>query len=145
MPGAKIKVLYVEDHAMVREALSHLINAQPDMRVVASTSSGLEALELFGRYRPDVTLMDLQLPGITGVEAIHRLRELDNQARIVVLTMYRGDEDIFRALNAGAVTYLLKDMVSDDLIRVIREVHEGKKPKLPEVRLRLEERARRPS
>ncbi len=144
MSGSKIKVLYVEDHTMVREALARLIDAQADMKVVAAAASGEEAVELFKRHDPDVTLMDLQLPGISGVEAIHRIRRI-RDARIIVLTMYRGDEDIYRALSAGAVTYLLKDMVSDDLIRVIRDVHAGKRPTSPAVRVGLEERASKPT
>jgi two-component system NarL family response regulator len=134
----EISILYVEDHAIVREAITQFLNLQPDIRVVAVAASGEEALDLFRRHRPDVTVMDLQLPGISGVEAIRALRAEFPEARIVVLTMYQGDEDIHRALEAGAASYLLKDSVSDDLLRVVREVHAGKQPTLPaEVSSRL--------
>lgn len=133
-----ISILYVEDHAIVREAITQFLNLQPDMHVVAVAASGEEALELFRRFRPDVTVMDLQLPGMSGVEAIQALRAEFPDARIIVLTMYQGDEDIHRALEAGAASYLLKDSVSDDLMRVVREVHAGKQPTLPaEVSSRL--------
>jgi len=133
-----ISILYVEDHAIVREAITQFLNLQPDMHVVAVAATGEEALELFRRFRPDVTVMDLQLPGMSGVEAIKALRAEFPDARIIVLTMYQGDEDIHRALEAGAASYLLKDSVSDDLMRVVREVHAGKQPTLPaEVSSRL--------
>ena len=125
-----ISILYVEDHAIVREAITQFLNLQPDMHVVAVAATGEEALELFRRFRPDVTVMDLQLPGMSGVEAIKALRAEFPDARIIVLTMYQGDEDIHRALEAGAASYLLKDSVSDDLMRVVREVHAGKQPML---------------
>ena len=85
-------------------------------------------MALFARERPDVTLMDLQLPTMSGLDAIHSIRREDPGARIIVLTMYQGDEDIHRALSAGATTYLLKDTLSDDLIRIVREVHAGRRP-----------------
>jgi two-component system NarL family response regulator len=115
------------------------------MEVVASAASGEEAVVLFQRYRPDVTLMDLQLCGMSGVEAIRAIRGHDREARIVVLTMYQGDEDIFRAIDAGATTYLLKDTLSDDLVRVVREVHAGQQSLRPEVEARLAERAAGPT
>ena len=116
------------------------------MQVVGSASSGREAIRLFGELRPDITLMDLQLGDMSGVEVIRGIRTLHPAARIVVLTMYQGDEDIFRALEAGAATYLLKDTLSDDLIRVIRDVHAGQRPAVsPEIEARLAERAARPT
>jgi len=115
------------------------------MQVVASAASGEEAVELFQQHRPDVTLMDLQLGAINGVETIRAIRQVDPRARIVVLTMYQGDEDIYRALDAGAMAYLLKDTLSDDLIRVIRDVHAGRQPVDPDVQARLETRASRPT
>ena len=124
----KIRVLCVDDHSIVREGIALIINRQPDMEVVASAASGEESVELFRRFRPDVTLMDLRLQGLSGTDAIVAIRRVDGNARIVVLTMFDGDEDIHRALQAGAATYLLKDTLSDDLIRVVREVHSGKRP-----------------
>src|SRR5437868_312183 len=105
----RIRVLCVDDHRIVREGLSLIIKRQPDMDVVGTAASGEEAILLFGRLAPDVTLMDLQLGKMGGVEAIRAIRHRRPDARIVVLTMYQGDEDIYRALEAGAATYLLKD------------------------------------
>jgi DNA-binding NarL/FixJ family response regulator len=144
MKNSPIRVMCVDDHRIVREGISLIIDRQPDMEVVGSAASGEESVELFQRCRPDVTLMDLQLRSMSGVEAIRAIRRQDEDARIVVLTMYSGDEDIHRALEAGATTYLLKDTLSDDLIRVVREVHEGKQPIGADVEARLAERAGRP-
>lgn len=120
-----VRILCVDDHALIREAIETKINMQPDLQVVATATSGEEAVQRFQQHDPDVTLMDLQLPGMGGLEAIQVIRAHRSDARIVVLTMYQGDEDIYRALQAGATTYLLKDMLSDDLVRVVREVHNG--------------------
>jgi two-component system NarL family response regulator len=141
MQTPKIRVLCVDDHRIVREGIALIISRQPDMEVVASAASGEEAIELFRQHQPDVTLMDLQLGTMGGVEAIRAIRRESPRARIVVLTMYQGDEDIFRALDAGAATYLLKDMLSDDLLRVVREVHSGSQPIRPEVEALLAKRA----
>jgi two-component system NarL family response regulator len=143
-PG-KIRVLCVDDHSIVREGLAFVINQQPDMQVVASAATGEEAVVLHRQLRPDITLMDLRLPGCSGTQAIEALRREDASARVIVLTMYDGDEDIYRALQAGAVTYLLKDTASDELIRVVRDVHSGKRPVLPDVEARLAERSAHPS
>jgi DNA-binding NarL/FixJ family response regulator len=140
-----IRILCVDDHRIVREGIELIIARQPDMQVVASAAGGDESVELFRRHHPDVTLMDLQLGGISGVEAIRVIRREHPEARIVVLTMYQGDEDIFRALQAGATTYLLKDMLSDDLIRVIREVHAGMHPVRADVEAALAGRAAGPT
>lgn len=130
----------------MREGIALIINRQPDMRVVGSASSGEEAIALFRELKPDVTLMDLQLGGMSGVEAIRAIRQESPGARIVVLTMYQGDEDIYRALEAGAGTYLLKDMLSDDLITVIRDVHAGRQPAVsPNIEARLAARAAGPT
>ena len=146
MTDARIQILCVDDHRIVREGLELIIERQPDMAVAASAASGEESIELFRRHLPDVTLMDLQLGAMSGVDAIRAIRREHPDARIVVLTMFQGDEDIFRALQAGAATYLLKDTLSDDLIRVIREVHAGKHPvQQPEVEARLAERAAGPT
>lgn len=120
-----ITVLCVDDHPVVLEGISQKISSQGDMRVVGLATDGRQAVDLFKRQRPDVTLMDLQLPTTSGLQAIRAIRSEDPKARIVVLTMYQGDEDIFRALESGAATYLLKDTLSDDLVRVVREVYAG--------------------
>jgi len=132
-----IRVLCVEDHAVVREGISLIIGMQPDMEVVGAAPTGEAAVSMFRQYRPSVTLMDLQLPGMSGLDAIKEIRAKDPGARIIVLTMYEGDEDIFRALEAGAATYLLKNTLSDDLVRVVREVHEGAHPLSDEIAERL--------
>jgi DNA-binding NarL/FixJ family response regulator len=142
---AKIRVLCVDDHSIVRDGIALIINRQDDMEVVASAASGDEAVALFHRFGPDVTLMDLRLHGLSGTEAIEQIRQVNADARIVVLTMFDGDEDIHRALQAGAATYLLKDTLSDDLIRVVREVHSGKRPVPADVEARLAERLAHPT
>jgi DNA-binding NarL/FixJ family response regulator len=132
-----IRVLCVDDHEVVREGIALKLNLQQDMQVVASAATGEQAVALFERERPDVTLMDLQLPAMTGLEAIRAIRRIDPAARIVVLTMYQGEEDIYRALQAGAATYLLKGTLSNDLVRIVREVHAGGRPIPPDVAARL--------
>ncbi len=136
-----IRILCVDDHRIVREGIASLIDRQPDMRVVASAASGEEAIDLFLEHQPDITLMDLQLGVMDGITAIKIIRRRSPEARIVVLTMRRGDEDIHRALEAGASTYLMKDTISDDLIRVLREVQAGEHPMPADVEARLAERA----
>jgi DNA-binding NarL/FixJ family response regulator len=145
MTTPRIRVLCVDDHRIVREGIGLIIARQPDMEVVGSAATGEEAVALFKRERPDVTLMDLQLPTMSGLEAIQAIRRDDADARIIVLTMYQGDEDIHRALTAGATTYLLKDTLSDDLIRFVREVHSGRRPIRADVKARLDERATQPT
>lgn len=145
MTSPKIRVLCVDDHRIVREGVGLIIDREPDMQVVGSASTGEEAVALFKRERPDVTLMDLQLPTMSGLEAIQLIRREDADAHIIVLTMYQGDEDIHRALSAGAATYLLKDTLSDDLIRFVREVHTGRRPIRADVKARLDERASAPT
>jgi DNA-binding NarL/FixJ family response regulator len=134
----------VEDHRIVREGIVLIINQEPDMEVVGACSSGDEAVSLYRECQPDVVLMDLRLGKTSGVDAIKAIRQIDPDARIVVLTMYEGDEDIFRAHQAGATTYLLKDTLSSDLIRVVRAVHAGERPVSPEIQARLAERAAAP-
>jgi DNA-binding NarL/FixJ family response regulator len=140
METARIRVLCVDDHRLVREGIKLIIDRQPDMEVVACATTGEESIPLFRRFRPDLTLMDLQLASMSGLDAIRAIRGEDAEARIIVLTMYQGDEDIYRALEAGAATYLLKDTLSDDLIRVMREVHAGKHPIVPDVKACLDKR-----
>src|SRR4051794_18595968 len=140
-----IRVLCVDDHRLMREGIAKIVGVQPDMEVIAEASNGENAVSQFVASRPDVTLMDLQLPVTSGSEATRRIRELDPAARIIALTMYRGDEDIHRAFEAGAMAYVLKDTISDDLIHVIREVYGGRRVVTSEIQLALDERARRPS
>jgi DNA-binding NarL/FixJ family response regulator len=142
VPG--IRVLCVDDHRLMREGIARIVGLQPDMVVVAEASHGEEAVEQFLRHRPDVTLMDLQLPTMNGLEAIRLIRREHGDARIVVLTMYQGDEDIHRAIEAGVMGYLLKDTLPDDLIRVIREVHAGRRVLPPAIAAALEMRASQP-
>jgi two-component system NarL family response regulator len=129
----------------VREGVALIIGRQRDMKVVGLAATGEEAIEMFSRLHPDVTLMDLRLATLSGVDAIRAIRQIDSCAKVIVLTMYQGDEDIFQAMNAGAVTYLLKDTLSDDLIRVIREAHTGRPSLLPQIQARLAERASGPT
>jgi DNA-binding NarL/FixJ family response regulator len=145
MSTAPIRVMCVEDHRIVREGLALIINQEPDMKIVGSCATVNEAIELYRTVRPDVTLMDLRLGNASGVDAIKAIRKESPDARIIVLTMYEGDEDIFRAHQAGATTYLLKDTLSSDLVRVVRAVHAGERPVLPEVQARLAERASMPT
>lgn len=140
MTADTIRVLCVDDHALIRDALTLKVDLQSDMRMVAAASTGEQALEYFHRHRPDVTLMDLQLPTMSGLDTIRAIRRDDPHARIVVLTMYEGDEDIFRAIEAGAATYLLKDTLADDLIRIVRDVHGGARPIPADIAERLAER-----
>lgn len=140
-----IRVMCVEDHRIVREGLALIINQEPDMKMVGSCATVGEAIDLYRTVRPDVTLMDLRLGAASGVDAIKAIRAENPLARIIVLTMYEGDEDIYRAHQAGATTYLLKDTLSSDLVRVVREVHAGQRPVLPEVQARLAERASMPT
>lgn len=135
----------VEDHRIVREGLALIINQEPDMKIVGSCATVGEAIELYRTVHPDVTLMDLRLGTASGVDAIKAIRADNPEARIIVLTMYEGDEDIFRAHQAGATTYLLKDTLSADLVRVVRQVHAGERPVSPEVQARLAERASMPT
>ena len=141
----RIRVLCVDDHRVMLDGLALLIGRQPDMEVIASATSGEQAVELYARHLPDITLMDLQLPTMSGLEAIGEIRASHPDARIVVLTMYQGDEDIYRALEAGATAYLLKDTLAEDLVNVIREVHTGNRPIPADVAAALAVRKVQPS
>jgi len=121
-----IRVLVVEDHNVVRQGLVALLNLVEDIQVVGEAADGEEAVVQFRSHHPDVTLIDLRLPKLSGVEVIQRVRSETPQARFVVLTTYDGDEDIYRALKGGAKAYLLKGMTSEELITTIRAVHEGR-------------------
>lgn len=145
MVAPKIQVLCVDDHRLVRRGIISLIDLEPDMRVVAEASDGEEAVEQFKRHRPGVTLMDLELPRMNGVAAIRAIRHEQPDARIIVLTMYQGDEDIYRAVQAGAAAYLLKDAVPEVLIGVIRQVHAGGQVFPPEILSVMKQRASEPA
>jgi len=134
----------VDDHRVMLDGLALLIGRQPDMEVVASATNVPQALGEYARVRPDIVLMDLQLPGTSGLEGIKQIRRDAPDARIVVLTMYQGDEDIYRSLEAGAATYVLKDALSDELVTVIRQVHQGNKPVTPAVKALLDSRRQLP-
>jgi DNA-binding NarL/FixJ family response regulator len=123
----KCKVLVVDDHPMTRFGISTMINAQWDMEVVGEAGDGVEAIEQHRKHHPDVTLMDLRLPRMGGVEAIRAIRASYPQARFVVLTTYEGDEDIHQALTAGAQGYLIKGMSNDALLDALRKVHDGRR------------------
>jgi DNA-binding NarL/FixJ family response regulator len=120
-----IRILIADDHSVVREGLVSLVKRKSDMMVVAEASNGREAVGLWKQHRPDVTLLDLRMPELDGVGAINEIRELDENARIIVLTTYDGDEDIYRAIKAGAKAYLLKDTARDALVDSVRRVHGG--------------------
>jgi DNA-binding NarL/FixJ family response regulator len=140
-----IRILVADDHNVVRQGLVALIKTVPDMTVIAEAADGLQAVELFRQHRPDVTIMDLRLPGISGVEAITQIRRDFPAARILVLTTFDGDENIFRALQAGARGYLLKDMFGDELMEAIRGVHAGRTRIPAPIAQRLAERMGGPS
>ena len=143
--AAPIRLLCVDDHRLMREGIVRIVTTYPDVRVVAQATTGAEAVEQFLAPRPDVTLKDLQLPTMNGLEAIRRIRAAEPRARIVVLTMYHGDEDIYRALQAGAAGYVLKDTVPEELIHVIREAHAGRQSIPSAVAARLEGRTNQPA
>jgi two-component system NarL family response regulator len=135
-----IRVLVVDDHQIVRKGVVALINSEAGLQVVAEAADGQEAVALFRQHQPDITLMDLRLPGIGGAEATRLIRQDFPAARIIVLTTFDGDEDIYRALQAGAQSYLLKGMSYDELLDAIRSVHAGARRIPPAVAERLAER-----
>jgi DNA-binding NarL/FixJ family response regulator len=136
---AQIRVFSVDDHPLLNEGIAAIINSQPDMRLVAQATSGGDAIRKFREHSPDVTLMDLRLPDMSGIDTMIAIRNEFREARIVMLTTFEGDVEIQRSLEAGARGYLLKSMPPKDLIAVIRQVHAGKKRIPSEVAARLAE------
>jgi DNA-binding NarL/FixJ family response regulator len=136
-----IRILAADDHALLRNGIAGLVNDEPDMKMVAEAATGVEAIKQFKQYHPDITLMDLQMPEMSGIEAIIEIRSEFPEARIIVLTTYRGDIQVARALKAGVRGYLLKARVNRDLVDVIRAVHSGQKRIPPEIAAELAEHA----
>lgn len=142
-PARRSTVLVVDDHALLRTGVANIINQESDLRVVAEAANGVEAIEAFERNRPDVTLLDLRMPVMEGVEAVRHIRQIDPQARVIVLTTYDADEDIARALHAGAKAYVLKDISADALVACIHDVLAGKTYLAPAAAAKLAERVTR--
>lgn len=134
---ALIRILTVDDHVLLRKGVAALVNAEPDMRLVAEAANGQEAIEEFRLHRPDVTLMDLQMPGLNGTEVIERIRCEFPDARIIVLTTYTGDVQVLRALKAGALGFILKGHLHKELLETIRAVHAGQKRIPPDIAAEL--------
>ena len=132
-----IRILTVDDHPLLRKGIAALVNAEPDMKLVAEAPNGKDAVDAFRSHRPDVTLMDLQMPKVDGLDAIHAIREEFPEARIIVLTTYSGDMRVLRALRAGAKAYILKGNVQEELLNTIRAVHAGHKRIPPDVAAEL--------
>jgi two-component system, NarL family, response regulator len=139
-PASPIQVLIAEDHAIVRDGIVSIINRSGDMTVVAEATNGQEAIALYQQHQPQITLMDLRMPILEGVPAIQQIRSLDPNARIIILTTYDTDEDIYRGLQAGASGYLLKDTTSEDLLTAVRQVHAGKKYLPADIAMKLTDR-----
>ncbi len=139
--SAQIRILAVDDHALAREGIAVLVATQPDMTLVAEASNGREAIQQFRTHRPDVTLMDLQMPEMNGIEALIAIRNEFPDAKVIVLTTYKGDVQILRALKAGAQGYLLKNTFHKELLETIRAVHAGRKALSPEASYEIAEHA----
>jgi DNA-binding NarL/FixJ family response regulator len=135
-----IRILTVDDHLLLREGIAALVGSQSDMQVVGEADNGRNALEQFRKHRPDVTLMDLQMPEMKGIDAIIAIRGEFPEARIIVLTTYSGDVQVLRALKAGARAYLLKGTLRKELLETIRAVHKGQKRISPEVAMPAKKR-----
>ena len=139
--SARIRILAVDDHALVRQGIAMLIGTQPDMTLVGEASNGREAIQHFRTHRPDVTLMDLQMPEMNGLDAIVAIRGEFPDAKIIVLTTYQGDVQILRALKAGAQGYLLKNTLHKELLETVRAVHAGKRALSSEASYEIAEHA----
>ncbi len=139
--SVQIRILAVDDHALVRQGITVLVGTQADMTLVAEASNGREAIQQFRAYRPDITLMDLQMPEINGIDAMVAIRGEFPDAKIVVLTTYKGDLQILRAMKAGAKGYLLKSTLHKELLQTIRAVHAGRKALSPEASYEIAEHA----
>jgi DNA-binding NarL/FixJ family response regulator len=137
--GEKIRVLTVDDHPLMRSGISHEINAQPDMQVVAEAADGEQAIALFRQHKPDITLMDIKMPVLGGIEALRAIRAEFSKARVIVLTTVTGDIQAFRAFKEGAVGFLLKDSLRSELVNTIRSIHEGKRRIPPEIAQQMAE------
>jgi DNA-binding NarL/FixJ family response regulator len=137
----RIRILAVDDHPIVRQGIAGLVGVQPDMIVVGEASNGREAIQQFRMHHPDVTLLDLQMPEMNGIDALIAIRNEFPDARVIVLTTYAGDAQILRALKAGAQAYLLKNTLHKELMETIRVVHTGKKTLSPEVSYQIAEHA----
>ena len=136
---ASIRVFSVDDHPLLREGLAAIVNNQPDMELVAQASTGREAIQAFKQHQPDITLLDLRLPDMSGIDALIAIRAEFPEARIIMLTTFEGDVDISRALAAGARGYMLKNMPPKELVEAIRQVHSGKRRIPPQVASHLAE------
>lgn len=145
MSKKNIRVLLVDDHPVVREGMAAMLNRRSDMEVVAEAENGRIAQALYQTHQPDIVLMDLRMPEMGGVDAIIAIREADPTAKIIVLTTYDGDEDIYRGIQVGAKAYLLKDTPRDELLDTIRAVHAGHRRIPPEIASKLAERMMGPS
>ena len=135
----RIRVFSVDDHPLLREGIAAIINNQPDMTVIAQSASGRDAIQVFRKHQPDVTLMDLRLPDMSGIDVLAGIRAEFPEARIIMLTTFEGDVEIKRALESGARGYLLKSMPPKELVEVIRQVHAGKKRIPPQLAAELAE------
>ena len=144
MTDQTIRIMVADDHPIVRSGLVLMIDYTPNMETVAEANNGLEAVALFRQYRPDVTLMDLRMPEMSGADAIAAIHQEFSEAKIIVLTTYDGDEDIYKGLKAGAKGYIFKNAPVDEIIRAIKTVNDGKKYIPPEVGEKLSERLNRP-
>jgi DNA-binding NarL/FixJ family response regulator len=137
--AAAFSVLIADDHALLRTGVANIINQDPNLRVIAEAGNGLEAVAAFERHRPDVTLLDLRMPEMEGVEAVRQIRDRDPLAKVIILTTYDTDEDITRALKAGAKAYILKDISAEALITCIHDVLAGKTYLAPSAAAKLAE------
>ena len=144
-PAPRIRILLADDHPVVRLGLRTMLEAEPDLEVVGEAVDGAGAVAAFEAHRPDVTLLDLRMPGLTGPETITAIRKLAPEANIIVVTTYDADEDVFRAVQAGARGYLLKDTFAEGMLEAIRNVHAGRRLIDPAVASRLMDRLNEPS